>query len=214
MKINYGFIKNEFEVCVNPETAKVVKHIAKLYLQGYSLGGIANKLENEQIVSPKGNARWSRAVIDGILSNPVYVPHILTEETFYAIQFEKDRRSNINDNNTRKSTRYHSGDVLSGLLFCAECGSPYRRITKANKEVVWRCANRVEHGSLYCHNAPTVSDAKIKEAILQRLERDVWDESVIKAKISRIEINRTGDLAFNLNENFECTDCEIMQSML
>lgn len=51
--------------------------------------------------------------------------------------------------------------VLSGLLICSECGSPYRRITRNTKdgeEIVWRCANRVEHWKEICQHSPTISD--------------------------------------------------------
>ena len=43
--------------------------------------------------------------------------------------------------------------VLSELLVCGECGSPYRRVIwtqKGVKRVVWRCQNRLEHGRKMC----------------------------------------------------------------
>ena len=68
------------------------------------------------------------------------------------------------DNRTRKTARYNSQNVLSGLLLCGECGKNYRRITQPSGEVVWRCADKVENGKrAVCTNMATVSDEKIRE---------------------------------------------------
>lgn len=143
MKIPYRFIKNDSKLSLDPIASKVVRHIVSLYLSGQSLGGIADILEKAGVLSPSGNTRWSRSVIDVMLSNPVYVLAVIPEE----IRLEKEKRSNQNENTSRKTTKYHSKIVPSGLSFCAECGAVYRRIARPDKEVVWRCANRVEHGN-------------------------------------------------------------------
>lgn len=207
MKTPYGFVKNNSGFNVNPITSMIIKEIADLYLNGYSLGRITEVLEKRNYSSPSGNTHWSRSVIDAILSNPIYVPVILSEEQYYAIQFEKDKRSNKSDNITRKTTRYHSMNVLSGLLFCAECGSSYRRITRPNKEVVWRCANRVEHGKRICHKSPTISEEKLKTAIMLTLSICKWDEECIKNQIERIEIDENSQLVFTKSHDVVHNDC-------
>jgi len=79
--------------------------IFNLYLKGKSLGGIADALKERGIPSPTGKPVWGRAAIDDILSKGKYVPLIISEEKFYEAQFEKNRRSNTNDNRTRKTAR-------------------------------------------------------------------------------------------------------------
>ncbi|MCK9480095.1 MAG: hypothetical protein M0R40_11485 [Firmicutes bacterium] len=54
----------------------------------------------QQISSPTENGAWGRATIDTILSNKKYINTIVSIEKYFDVQFEKDRCSNINDNNT------------------------------------------------------------------------------------------------------------------
>jgi len=188
MKFMYGFIKNEDGISVNKEAANTINLIAELYLQGFSLCSISNALEVKGYLSPSGKTKWSRSVIDSILSNSSYVPCIISEEVFYEIQFVKEKRSNKNSDNSRKITRYNSKNILSGLLFCEACGAPYRRITKATGEVVWRCANRVESGRRFCHSAPTISEELIKSQIIRACSLIKWDEYIVREKIERINV--------------------------
>ncbi|MEG1725318.1 MAG: zinc ribbon domain-containing protein, partial [Anaerovoracaceae bacterium] len=79
--------------------------------------------------------------------------------------------------------------VLSGLLVCAECGSNYRRITRANGEIVWRCSDRVEKGKQStCKLAPTVADVAIKELICKELGLAKFDEQATQDNISQVLI--------------------------
>ena len=194
MKFMYGFIKNEEGISVNKEATNTINLIAELYLQGFSLGSISNTLEDKGYLSSSGKTKWSRSVIDSILSNSSYVPCILSEELFYEIQFMKEKRSNKNSDNSCKATRYNSKNVLSGLLFCEECGAPYRRITKSNGEVVWRCANRVESGKRFCHSAPTISEELIKSHIISACSLIQWDECIVREKIERINVTSNHNL--------------------
>lgn len=194
MKTMFGFIKTEDGITVNKEAANTINLIAELYLQGFSLGSISNTLEDKGYLSPSGKTKWSRSVIDSILSNSLYVPCILSEELFYEIQFVKEKRSNKNNDNSRKATRYNSKNVLSGLLFCEECGAPYRRITKSSGEVVWRCANRVESGKRFGHSAPTISEEIIKSHIIMACSLIQWDECIVREKIERINVTSNRNL--------------------
>ncbi len=157
-------------VTLDAAQAAVVQRIYQRYVGGASLGVIATELEANQITAPSGNLKWSRSVIDKILSNGKYVPYAIPMELFVAVQFEKGSRSNTQVNSEgslqRKATRYNSQNVLSGLLVCAECGSNYRRITRLNGEIVWRCADRVENGKQSkCKYSPTIADITIKDLI-------------------------------------------------
>ena len=66
MKTPYGFVKNNSGFSVNPFTSMIVKELAALYLNGYSLGRIIEVLEKRTYPSPSGNTHWSRSVIDAI----------------------------------------------------------------------------------------------------------------------------------------------------
>lgn len=185
MAIPYGFKEmSDGNVRMVSAEIEAVKRIYRLYLDGASLGGIADELEADQVVAPSGNAKWSRSVIDKILSNGKYVSYAIPMELFVATQFEKDARTNTqisSDGSTqRKTTRYSSQNVLSGLLVCAECGSNYRRITRPSGEVVWRCADRVEKGKLSaCKYSPTIADVALKAFICKNLDLFEFDEQAV-----------------------------------
>ena len=87
----------------------------------------------------------------------------------------------------RKKSKY----VLSDILVCAECGHYYRRVPWTNrqgeKRYVWRCINRLEHGTEYCKNSPTIDEKKIQREIMQTLGNLSADcseeEEMLKAKL-------------------------------
>ncbi len=199
----YGFQKDELgTIVINQEEIIVIRYIFKLYLDGKSLGGIVASLASENMVSPTGKAKWSRSSVDKMLYQHEYVPAIINEETFQAVLDERNRRSNqvINGNGDieRKTTRYNSQNVLSGLLVCGECGSNYRRITKASGEVVWRCAQRVEHGKRNCTNSSTILESELQESICKAFNLVSYDEKIMKQQIARIEILCNGNLVITL----------------
>jgi len=193
--IPYGFVKKQDGIFVEPHQAEVVKTIFQLYLNGDSLGGIADFLFEQGTLSPTGQERWTRPVISKLLSNSKYIGSIISFEDYFAVQVDKGNRSNIDeDTNQRKVTRYSSQNVLSGLLVCAECGAHYRRITRPSGEVVWRCANKVEHGKKFCKNAPSIREDAFKNYLCTTLNIAEWDEESIKSLIERIFIQHDGGL--------------------
>lgn len=200
MAIPYGFVKMpDGMVRMIASQIEGVQRIYQYYIDGASLGVIANKLESDQVTAPSGNLKWSRSVIDKILSNGKYVPYAISMEIFVAAQFEKDFRTNMQTNDDgstqRKTTRYSSQNVLSGLLVCAECGSNYRRITRASGEVVWRCANRVEKGKQStCQYSLSITDIDIKDLICKKLELQEFDEQTVQTKLSQILIRSDGQI--------------------
>ena len=196
MKLPYGFYLNsDGAVSINEEKANTVRLIYRQYLSGMSLGGIADLLYSEHIPSPKGKERWTQAVISGILSNPKYIDAVIPFDEFFAVQFEKGKRS-LNDEYTgkRKVARYNSKSVLSGLLVCEECGCCYRRITRPSGEVVWRCANRVEHGKQFCKSSPTITEQEVITAICRTLRTAEFDEQKVRNQIEKIVVGERGTL--------------------
>lgn len=62
------------------------------------------------IASPTGNTKWTRAAVDKPLANKKYIP-IVGISKYMDVQFEKDRRCNVDYDKTghpRKSNRYQS----------------------------------------------------------------------------------------------------------
>ena len=196
MSLPYGFMLSpDSSVAIDQEKANIVRTIYQRYLSGMSLKGIADFLFSQGIPSPRGKAQWTQAVISDLLSNQRYIGSIISFDEFFMAQGEKGKRSNIDeDTNQRKATRYNSQSVLSGLLVCKECGRNYRRITRSSGEVVWRCANRVEHGKRYCKCSPSIPEHQIKDTICAKLGLTAFKEQAVIQQIDFITVWTDGTL--------------------
>lgn len=129
----YGYTNGrDGSLMVEETEAKNVKLIFDLYLQGKSVIGIVSELERLGIQSPTGKDKWCKRTIDVMLSNEKYTgnvrllddgkheayylaednnPAIILEETFQAVQIEKQHRSNVIEGVEgcpRKSKKYSS----------------------------------------------------------------------------------------------------------
>ncbi len=108
---------------------------------------------------------------------------IVAKEIYYAVQQEKQRRAErrkpaVTRRAKEKKKGYSSKYILSNLLVCGECGQPYRRITWTRngvKRIVWRCSNRVEHGTEYCKNSPTLDEEALQRAVMRTVGNVVRD---------------------------------------
>lgn len=198
MKLIYGVtLTEDRQAQIDPQQAAVVKEIYRQYLAGKSLGGIADFLFEKGIRSPTGKDRWSRSVIDHLLSNGLYTYGIVPFGTFYAAQIEKARRSNLDPDKgpkARKATQYHSKNILSGLLVCGECGHIYRRITRPSGEIVWRCANRVENGKRANCHAPSIPEAELKDKVCKMLGLDEFKSEAVRGRLESIQVASDGSL--------------------
>lgn len=79
---------------VNPEQAKVVKKIYRLFLQGYSPFGIAKELTGEGILTPGGKKKWSARTVAAILSNEKYKGDALLQKSFTVDFLTKEMKKN------------------------------------------------------------------------------------------------------------------------
>ena len=136
----------------------------------------------------------SRKVIRNTGQLPMYLVQnhhegIVDRKTFDAVQTEMARR-NAGKSPSKKNaitgmTSYASRYALSERLVCGECGTLYRRCTwsrQSKKRVVWRCVSRMDYGTKYCHNSPTLDEEPLKQAILAAIN------SVMSQKSSLIRL--------------------------
>lgn len=200
--IMFGYKRNSHgETGIDNFAKIIINKIYSMYLNGLSLGKIVNQLKQENIILPTGKDTWSRASIDKMLSNKLYVPNIISHELFQNVINERNKRSNVKLNNDgtiqRKSTRYNSDNVLSGLLVCEECGHNYRRITKSNREIVWRCASKIEAKG-YCIHSESVTESEVLIHICNVLNIDTFNSEIVKNKIEKIVIASDNKLKFYL----------------
>lgn len=145
-----------------------------------------------------------------------YHEGIVSKQMFREVQAEIARRNSKSAANQRKRRRgrYNSKYALSERLFCGDCGSPCKRVTwniHGRKQIVWRCVNRIEYGTKFCGNSPSIPEEELHRAILkavQGLEANFTDE--VAAQINGILHDiQTGESAKpNLQEQLEQTQQE------
>lgn len=109
---------------------------------------------------------------------------IIPKELFHKVQEEKARRAAISHPSARKRNtlekgKYSAKYVLSDIMICAECGQPYRRQVWSKygvKRAVWRCDNRLKHGSRFCKHSPTLRETTLHEAVMAAINKVVEDQ--------------------------------------
>ena len=127
-------------------------------------------------------------------------PAIISKETFKLVQAEIARRSSkrkTSDLSITEQGKYSGKFALTEILVCGECGSPYRRKTwviKGEKKRVWRCLNRVEHGTQYCKRSVSIDEEKLQEAICRGLRNAFeYRDEVSELILSGLSYAVTGD---------------------
>ena len=106
-------------------------------------------------------------------------PAIISRELFYEVQEEIKRRTAARSPSAKASTGracYSSKYALSERLVCGECGTLYRRCTwniRGKKKIVWRCVNRLDHGTKYCKQSPTMEEMAMQSAIMDAINKSM-----------------------------------------
>ena len=120
----------------------------------------------------------NKKVIKNTGQLPMYLiqnnhPAIISREIYQAVQAEKTRRSASASPSKKMSSTgrscYASKFALSERLVCGECGTLYRRCTwkrNGKARVVWRCVSRLDYGTKYCHQSPTMDEEPLQQAIM------------------------------------------------
>lgn len=112
---------------------------------------------------------------------------IITPEVFDRVQVELARRNSlkpVSDKNVSKKSRYNSKYALTGLVVCGNCGSKYRRTTWARNgktKVVWRCINRLDHGTKYCKDSFSIEEERLHAGVLKAMNSMLDNTEKIKA---------------------------------
>lgn len=102
-------------------------------------------------------------------------PAIIDRVTYNLVQQELARRAGkrrVSDKCMTEQGKYSSKYALTELMLCGECGTPYRRCTwnvHGKKKIVWRCISRLDHGTKYCKNSPTIHEEPLHRGIIQAI---------------------------------------------
>lgn len=168
----------------------------------WSVGALQGMLRNEKYC---GDALLQKTFTQDCLSKkvikntgqlPKYLVQnhhegIITRELFDRVQAEISRRAGTRAPSAKASVsglaKYSSKYALTGMLVCGECGTAYRRCVwskNGNKRVVWRCISRLDYGTKYCKNSPTLEEGQIHHTILATLNSAMSDRSKLIAMVT------------------------------
>lgn len=116
---------------------------------------------------------------------------IIDRQTFDAVQVEMARRGACKSPSRKNAptglSTYKSRYALSERLVCGECGTLYRRCTwskRGKKKVVWRCVNRLDYGTKYCHQSPTLEEGSLQRTILAAISSVMSQKETIISRIT------------------------------
>ena len=123
---------------------------------------------------------------------------IVSRDKFNAVQAEFARRNARRTPNKRYTSTgrscYSGKYALTERLVCGGCGTLYRRCVwnkRGQKWAVWRCASRVDYGSKYCKQSPTLYEKPLQRAILAVLNSVMSKKEALAGQITeamRIEL--------------------------
>lgn len=193
---------------------------------------IHNILTNEKYI---GDALLQKTYVTDCISKKVkknqgeramyYVennhPAIISREMFDQVRNEMTRRSSkrkvLQKSGKTELGKYSGKYALTELLVCGECGSPYKRVTWARngkKRTVWRCVSRLEFGTQYCHNSPTLDESKHHSAILASMNefaairQEVCPDVLAMAEEAKQALSQAGAKLLELKKHMETVSRE------
>ena len=193
---------------------------------------IHNILTNEKYI---GDALLQKTYVTDCISKKVkknqgeramyYVennhPAIISREMFDQVRNEMTRRSSkrkvLQKSGKTELGKYSGKYALTELLVCGECGSPYKRVTWARngkKRIVWRCVSRLEFGTQYCHNSPTLDESKLHSAILASMNefaairQEVCPDVLAMAEEAKQALLQAGAKLLELKKHMETVSRE------
>lgn len=191
---------------VNPDQAKVVKKIYRLFLQGYSPFGIAKELTGEGILTPGGKKKWSARTVAAILSNEKYKGDSLLQKSFTVDFLTKEKKKNegeipqyyVTGNHEaiippstfdrvqrlleqRKvgKNRISSVSIYSSKIKCGDCGSWYGSKT-------WHSTSKYRQKIWQCNHkfeekcaTPHLTEEEIQKLFLEAVNKLVKNKKEI-----------------------------------
>lgn len=206
-----GYDKGEDgKLVVNPEQAKIVKLIFRLFLQGKSPYSIAKDLTQRCIKTPTGKDKWNAATVRRILENEKYKGDALLQKTYTADFLSKKTRKNngeipmyyIEDDHEaiiepavfdlvqkeleKRSTSRHSGvSIFSSKIKCGCCGGWFGakvwHSTDKYRRIIYQCNQKFKQKC----SAPHITEEEIKSVFVKAVNKLIRNK---KELISNIEM--------------------------
>ena len=129
---------------------------------------------------------------------------IIPRELFHEVQAEIARRSRKKNDNDQPVS-YCSKFALTEVVFCGDCGEPFRRITysyNGEKSFVWRCRGRLSKDAKPCL-ARTVKEDELHTVVLKSIRKAFGNQDGVMD-----QLNRNIEIAVGSSVTQDLVDCE------
>jgi DNA invertase Pin-like site-specific DNA recombinase len=181
----------------------------------WSIGALQYMLRNEKYC---GDALLQKTYVEDCLTKktkknngelPKYLVQnhhaaIIDRYLFERVQAEIARRAGkrkVSDKTSKTpQSKYSSRYALTELLVCGDCGTAFRRVTwskRGKKKIVWRCISRLDYGTKYCKNSPTVEEGQLHAAILRAINAMMSNREklvgILRTNLSATLSEKNGD---------------------
>lgn len=176
--IGYSYVDGE--LVVDPVEAQQVRDVYQMYADGYSVTEITRRMEGR--TTKHGD--WSHTgTVGNVLDNPLYAGYIhfdgVQEKGQHEAIVSEELNARVKARRKRLRHAEASGDsayLLTGLIYCADCGARYFPNKRPNKSVVYSCHSRAKK------NKSMVRDPKCKAPHIPMAELD----AMVEAEVLRV----------------------------
>ncbi len=140
--------------------------------------------------SKVNNGELPKYYVSGCL--PVIVEPDIWQQVQEEVARRRAKRAATEKAKNPLEGRHRGKYALSEILVCGKCGSSYRRTTwakKGKKKIVWRCGSRLDYGTKYCYESPTLEENALHAAIMRGITNQyiniAADMELLKANLDR-----------------------------
>lgn len=185
---SFGYVVEDNQYIVNPETAPIVKKIYQDFLDGVSILQIARQLNQLGIKTTRGGL-WENRTVDYILQNPVYIGKIrwnpkrrtrrnfddediiivdgthepiIDVETYNQVQAKREQLKKSHKKYTHEIKDIY---MLHGLVKCSNCGAS---LCAAVKGKSLQCI-KYTHGK--CDKSHSITIEKLNQIVIATIEQ-------------------------------------------
>lgn len=185
---SFGYVVEDNQYVINPETAPIVKKIYQDFLDGMSILQIARQLNHLGIKTTRGGL-WENRTVDYILQNPVYIGKIrwnpkrrtrrnfddediiivdgthqpiIDVDTYNQVQAKREQLKKSHKKYTHEIKDIY---MLHGLVKCSNCGAS---LCAAVKGKSLQCI-KYTHGK--CDKSHSITIEKLNQIVISTIEQ-------------------------------------------